>query len=128
MIGYYKIYFVLRNKSSRIRIVISCLKVVELCFDIVVVATVSYRVYLTNMLRLMVFSIIFFDNFIAVFIIDSMITPSIIYVTCNKRSVNVIISSLSYCVNIFIKNSAPVSKCGEKFYDGKIIQKVYYYY
>ena len=81
MIGQYKIYFVLRDKSSCIRVVISRFEVIELCFGIIVVTTVSYRVYITYMIGHTL------GNFVTVYIINSMITPSVICVACNKCSV-----------------------------------------
>ena len=83
----YKVNAILRNKSSCIRVVVSRFEVIKTVFVlivIIVISTVSYRVYITDMSRHTL------SNFITVYIINPMITPSVVDIVCFECSVCIV--------------------------------------
>ena len=82
MVGSKEAYIILRDKSTRFRIVVSCLEVVKSRFCIVIVASISYGVYETDIVRV--------GYLISACVNNLMVAPGIIYVSCLKCLVGII--------------------------------------
>ena len=82
MVGDKEAYIILRDKSTRFRIVVSYLEIVKSRFCIVIVASVSYGVYETD--------IICVGYLVPAFVHNLMIAPCVIYVSCLKCVVGII--------------------------------------